>query len=185
MVPLALLALLALAPPPEPSAFDMLDQSHRAYQALTAYADAGEIAVETAGGGEARFRFETRSSPYTASYVLERLGDESPDAVERPAVWALWRSGEGFFLYDGKSDTYRAVASAEAGLIEMLGADRRAAALVAFELLAGPRRRPSRRAVGGERGGHARLRRAALLVGRFHSARPRATCVPGSTRRRG
>ncbi len=138
MFSLALIALLALAPPPEPSALDLLDQSHRAYQALTAYADAGEIVVETAGGGEARFRFETRWSPYTASYVLERLGDESPDAVERPAVWALWRSGDGFSLYDGKSDTYRAVASAEAGLIEMLGAERRAAALVAFELLAGP-----------------------------------------------
>ena len=61
-----------------------------------------------------------------------------PTLVERPALWALWRSGDGFFLYDGKSDTYRAVASAEAGLIEMLGADRRAAALVAFELLARP-----------------------------------------------
>ena len=61
-----------------------------------------------------------------------------PTLVERPAVWALWRNGAGFFLYDGKSDTYRAVASAEAGLIEMLGSDRRAAALVAFELLAGP-----------------------------------------------
>ena len=49
MVPLALITLLALAPPPAPSAFELLDQSHRAYQALTAYADAGEIAVETAG----------------------------------------------------------------------------------------------------------------------------------------
>ena len=118
MFPLALIALLALAPPPEPSAFELLDQSHRAYQALTVYADEGEIAVETAGGREARFRFETRWSPYTASYVLERLGDQSPDAVGPPAVWALWRSGDGFSLYDGKSDTYRAVASAEAGLID-------------------------------------------------------------------
>ena len=137
MVSLSLFALLALAPPPAPSAFELLDQSHRAYQALTVYTDEGEIAIETAGG-DLRLRFETRWTPDVASYVLERLGDESPDRVERPALWALWRSGDDFFLYDGKSDTYRAVASAEAGLIEMLGTDRRVAALVAFELLAGP-----------------------------------------------
>jgi VWFA-related protein len=133
---LSLLALLALAPPPAPSALELLEQSHHAYGALTSYADSGEMAVETSRGGETRFRFETRYSRDAASFVLERLGSESPDTLERAAVWALWRDASGVFLYEGKSDTYRAFETAEAALVEMLGTERRAAALVALELLA-------------------------------------------------
>jgi VWFA-related protein len=137
MITASLLTLVALAPPtPPPSALDLLEQSHRAYRSLASYADSGEIAVETSGGREFRFRFETRYQSQTASFVLERLGERSPDAVERPALWSLWRDAGGVFLYDGESDTYRPVSSSEAALSEMLGTDRRGAALVALELLA-------------------------------------------------
>jgi VWFA-related protein len=133
---LPLLLTLALAPPEEPGAFALLEQSRRAYQELAAYGDTGEIAVESAGGGEGRYRFETRYRPDRWSYVLERLGSTSPEVIEPPAVWTLWRDEGGVFLYDGRSDAYRAVASADAGLVEMLGVERRAAALVAIQLLA-------------------------------------------------
>jgi VWFA-related protein len=135
VVTLSLLAFLAFAQQPAPSALELLEQSHRAYRALEVYRDSGEIGVATSIG-EARFRFETHYSHSAASFVLERLGSESPDVIERPAMWVLWRDASGVFLYDGKSDTYRAVDSAEAGLVEMLGTERRAAALVALELLA-------------------------------------------------
>src|SRR5688572_13128502 len=136
MPSVSLLLLLAFAAPGEPGAFELLEECRRAYQSLDVYADSGEISVETARGGETRYRFETRYTPGRWSYSLERLGAESPDLLEAPASWTVWRDDAGVFLFDGRSDTYHAIASAGAGLTEILGIERRAAALVALRLLA-------------------------------------------------
>src|SRR5262245_3508756 len=98
MPSLPLLVLLAFAAPAPPAAFPLLEQTRAAYRALDAYADSGEIAVQTAAGDEVRYRFETRSGRDRASYLLERLGAESPDVVERPASWAVYRNGADSFL---------------------------------------------------------------------------------------
>jgi VWFA-related protein len=139
----ALLVLLALAPAGEPGALEVLDRMREAYRALSTYADEGEIVVETADGGSGHYRFETRYRAGRGSYLLERLGERSPDLFERPPLWVVRRGDDGIFLYDGKSDTYRSVASAGAALTAMLGADRRAAALQASLLLAGEDPMPS------------------------------------------
>ncbi|HVR28877.1 MAG TPA: VWA domain-containing protein [Thermoanaerobaculia bacterium] len=135
MPPLSFLILLAFAPPDQPGAFALLEEARRAYRALSSYADSGEIVVETAGGAEARFHFETRYHSGRGSYLLERLGERSPDVVETPAVWAVWQDEAGAFLYDGSGDSYRPVESVGTALTEMLGVHRRAAALVPLLLL--------------------------------------------------
>ncbi len=112
--------LLPLPATAQPSAFEILAQTRRAYAALESYHDTGVIERVSRRDGqevEARLEFETVAGP-EGSFQW-RLHLEAPEGQRRQV---LWRESDKAQLYDSAIEQYKPVASLSAELVRGFGA---------------------------------------------------------------